>query len=233
MNELASQEDFWARSLSTTQSTALKLLGQGIAPVMVASTIGVSESLVSQFLADPRFAEEVTKLKIAGLQKQTGIDHKYMEAEDRLVDKLLKVIPLMNKPMDILRGLQVVNATKRRGMADAATINQTTQIVQITLPGTFAAKFVTDSQNRIVEVQDGEGSRSLITTTPAALDRLAQETNRIPEITSEPGWQESSSTEDLLRQASKRVQESGVSETLPARLRRSLETKRKITADDL
>lgn len=233
MNESASQPDFWHRGLSTTQATALKLLGQGISAVMVASTVGVSESLISQFLAEPRFAEEVTKLKIAGLQKQTGIDHKYMEAEDKLVDKLLKAIPLMNKPMDILRGLQVVNATKRRGMAETGSLNQTTQIVQLVLPGAFAAKFVTDSTNRIVEVQDGEGSRSLVTTTPAALDRFAQETLRVPEITSEPGWEKSSSSEDLLRQASQLVRESGVSEVIPAGLRKGLEAKRAITADDL
>lgn len=233
MSSEDSQVDFWHRGLSTTQSTALKLLGQGISAVMVASTIGVSESLVSQFLADRRFSDEVTKLKLSGLQKQTGIDHKYMEAEDRLVDKLLNAIPIMNRPMDILRGLQVVNATKRRGMADAGVVNQTTQIVQITLPGMFAAKFVTNAKNQIVEVQDNEGSRSLITTTPAALDRLAQEANRDATLVTEPGWQDSAPAEYLLEQASKRIQESGVSETIPEGLRRGFETKRKITADDL
>lgn len=230
---VAPMADHWHEGLSKTQSSALKLLGQGISGVMVASTLGVSESLISQFMADGRFAEEVTKRKLEGLQRQTGIDNKYLEAEDRLVDKLLKVIPLMNKPMDILRGLQVVNATKRRGMADVAVTNQTTQIVQLVLPGNFAAKFVTNAQNQIVEVQDGQGSRSLITTTPAALDRLASETNRLPEITAEPGWEVARPTADLLREASERLQESGASETIPKGLRRSLEVKRAITADDL
>ena len=114
-----SQQDHWQDGLSTSQSTALKLLGQGISAVMVASTIGVTEGLISQFLADPRFAEEVTKRKLATLQKQTGIDNKYIEAEEKLVDKFLRVIPLMNKPMEILKGLQVINSTKRRGMADS------------------------------------------------------------------------------------------------------------------
>lgn len=233
MSSTEQQVDFWHRGLSTTQSTALKLLGQGISSVMVASTIGVSEGLISQFLAEPRFAEEVTKLKIAGLQKQTGIDHKYVEAEDRLADKLLKMIPLMNKPMDVLKGLQVINATKRRGMADSTLVNQTTQIVQITLPGNFAAKFVKDITNRIVEVQDDSGSQSLVTTTPAALDRLAKESIRDTEALVGVGWENSVSTADIIQQASERVKEPVVAETLPAGLRQGFSAKRAITADDL
>lgn len=227
------QPDHWLQGLSTTQSTALKLLGQGIAPVMVASTLGVTESLVSQFMADSRFAHEVTKLKLGSLQKQTAIDNKYLEIEDRLADKLLKAIPLMNKPMEIVRGLQVINATKRRGVADAGTVNHQTQIVQLVLPGAFAAKFVTNAQNQIVEVQDGEGQRSLITTTPAALDRLAAEAHRSPAIATEPGWQESSSPEYLLQQASERLKESGSGAALPAGLRAGLKAQGRITADDL
>lgn len=225
--------DHWLQSLSTTQSTAMKLLGQGIAPVMVASTLGVSESLVSQFMSEERFAAEVTRLKLGALQKQTAVDNKYLQAEDMLADKLLKSIPMMTNPLTILKGIQVINGTKRRGVADSGVINQQTQIVQLVLPGAFAAKFVTNAQNQIVEVQDGDGARSLITTTPAALDRLAQEVNRLPEIAAEPGWQESSSPEYLLQQASQRIQESGVSETLPKGLRRSLEVKGKITENDL
>lgn len=230
MNEIT---DHWLQGLNSNQTSALRLLGQGISSVMVASTLGVTESLVSQFLSDPRFAAEVTKLKLATLQKQTSIDNKYIEAEEKLVDKLIKAIPLMNKPMDILRGIQVVNATKRRGMSDAPVNNSTTQIVQINLPGAFAARFVTNSQNQIVEVQDNDGSRSLITTTPQALDRLASEVNRNPTITSEPGWETSSSPEYLLQQASERVKESGVSEVIPEGLRRSFAAQREIAADDL
>lgn len=230
---VAPQIDHWLQGLSTTQSTALKLLGQGIAPVMVASTLGVSESLISQFMADERYAAEVTKLKLAGLQRQTALDNKYLELEDKLADKLLKVLPIMNKPMEILRGLQIINATKRRGMADSGVVNQQTQIVQLVLPGQFAASFVTNAQNQIVEVQDGDGSRSLITTTPAALDRLAAEANRVPALAAEPGWEVPRPAETLLREASRRLQESGVPEVIPAGLRRGFEAKGKITADDL
>lgn len=229
-----SQQDHWHDGLSTTQARALAMLGQGVAAVMVAGALGVSESLISQFLADPRYAEEVTKRKLAALQTQTNIDNKYALAEEKLLDKFIKTIPLISKPMEIVKGLQVINATKRRGAQEGmGSINQTTNIVQINLPAKFAANFIKNAQGQIVEVQDGEGSRSLITTTPQDLDKLAAESYRATEISVEPGWEASSSSTDLLRQASKRLEESGVSETIPKGLRRSFEAKGAITENDL
>lgn len=173
MNMIALQQDNWAASLNGNQTKALSLLGQGISAVMVASTLGVSESLVSQYISDPRFAEEVTKLKLATLQIQTDIDSKHMKAENLLLDKLIKTIPLISKPMDILRGIQVINATKRRGMADTVAPAGHTQIVQINLPASMAARFITNTANQIVEIRDSEGARSLVTSTPEAVSRYA------------------------------------------------------------
>lgn len=225
--------DHWHQGLGNNQRKALQLLGQGVSPIMVASTLGITEGAVSQYLAEPRFALEVQKLKLAILQRQTGIDNKYMEAEERLVDKLLKTVPLMTKPMDILRGIQVINATKRRGLADGAGTTLGSQVVQITLPGQFAAKFVTDGKNQIVEIEHDSGTRSLVTASASSLDQLAAEVIRSAEETPGVGWERSTSPELLLQQASARIAEQGVSETIPAGLRRSLEAKAKITANDL
>ena len=247
----------WRASLNTNQSQALKLLGQGISAVIVASTLGVTEGLISQFLAEPRFAEEVTRLKLAALQKQTSVDNKYLEFEDKLLDKFGKVIPLMTKPMEILKGLQVLNATKRRGMADAPAGTGTSQIVQINIPVHVSQKFITNTHNQIVEIHYEDGSRSLVTATPQAVERLAasraalpapggvsgDETslaeiinsglNRMPEISNEPGWQASATSADILASASQRLSEPGVSETISKGLRRSFENKGQITSDDL
>lgn len=232
MNEIPSQADHWRQGLSNTQSKALSLLGKGISSVMVASTLGVSESLISQFLADGRFAEEVTKLKLASLQKQTSIDDKYMESEEKLVDKLLKVIPLMTKPMDILRGIQTINATKRRGMAEVATGGGQSTIVNINLPQTMAARFISNGHNQIVEIEDEQGSRSLITSTVTEVSRYAS-AQREPEVLTGTSGSNDNSTAYLLSQASKRVTESSISETIPEGLRRRLEAKATVSADDL
>lgn len=248
----------WRASLNTNQGQALKLLGQGISAVMVASTLGVTEGLVSQFLAEPRFAEEVTRLKLAALQKQTSVDNKYLEFEDRLLDKFGKVIPLMTKPMEILKGLQVLNATKRRGMADSPAGLAVSQVVTINIPVHVGQKFITNTHNQIVEIHDESGSRSLVTATPQAVERLAASrmqqlsapgggdssesisaetsypaTNGMPEIFAELGWQASTPSADILAAASQRLSEPGVSETISKGLRRSFENKGQITSDDL
>lgn len=231
--ENAQMQDNWLGGLNANQQKALNLLGQGISGVMVASTLGLTEGVISQYLADSRFAEEVTKRKLAALQKQTSVDNKYLEIEDRLLDKLGKVVPLMTKPMDILRGIQVINATKRRGAADGAAAGAAiTQIVQINLPSSVAAKFISNGQNQIVEIQDDEGSRSLITSTSEAVNRFAAEVDGQPALTFESSGEERSS-QYLIERASERVPESRVSEVIAKGLRRSIEAKAAITADDL
>lgn len=230
---VAQMPDNWRGGLNEKQRRSLELLGQGISPVMVASTLGVSESLISQYISDPRFSEEVTKIKLKTLQAQTDIDHKYMAAELKLVDKLLKVIPLMTKPMEILKGLQTVNATKRRGMADVATAGAVTNIVNINLPQVMASRFITGANNQIVEIQDEHGPRSLVTATSEAVGRYANETHRESEAIADASWQETPSASDLLRAASKRIQESSATEVTGERLRARIEAKREITEHDL
>ena len=227
----------WHQTLSANQQKALSLLGQGVSAVMVASTLGLSESMISQYLAEPRFANEVVKLKLATLQKQTNVDNKYLEFEDRLLDKFGKVIPMMTKPMEILKGLQVLNATKRRGMADAPAGIQASQVVQINLPTHIHAQFVTNTHNQIVEIKDDQGARSLITATPQAVERLAssqtQGTQREPALAAESGWEPSISQAASFESASQRLSEPSVSETVSKGLRRSFENKGAITSDDL
>lgn len=242
MNSVALQQDNWAAGLNNNQTKALNLLGQGISPVMVASTLGVSESLISQYISEPRFNEEVTKLKLATLQMQTSIDNKHMKAEDMLLDKLIKTIPLISKPMDILRGIQVINATKRRGLGDTPVPTNHTQIVNIQLPASMAARFVTNTANQIVEIHDDHGSRSLVTSTPEAVSRFAieaatviehGEVNGIPEVTSDSSWQAGASTEDRIKSASAILAKLSNPAVSKQGSQSSSGSKKQITADDL
>lgn len=239
MNQTALQVDNWAAGLNNNQAKALSLLGQGISAVMVASTLGVSEALISQYISDKRFSEEVTKLKLATLQVQTDIDNKHMKAENMLLDKLLKTIPLITKPMDILRGIQVINATKRRGMGDTPAPAGHTQIVNITLPAAMAAKFITNTASQIVEIQDGYGSRSLVTSTPEAVSRYANEAareleaNRSPETITDASWETITSTEDRIKRASDILSKLSNAEVSSERPQSSPRVKGQITEHDL
>lgn len=249
MSSVQMQQDSWAASLNHNQTKALSLLGQGISPVMVASTLGVSESLISQYISDPKFSEEVTKIKLETLQVQTAIDNKYMRAEEMLVDKLIKTIPLISKPMDILRGIQTINATKRRGLGDTPVPTNHTQIVNIQLPASMAARFVTNTANQIVEIHDDQGARSLVTSTPEAVSRFANEAieqiepaELLGEISHDNGiskdltglsWETGASTEDRIKSASAILAKLSSSAPSSQRQVSSSGTKRQITADDL
>jgi len=136
--------------------------------------------------------------------------------------------------MEILKGLQVLNATKRRGMSDGPAGVQTSQIVQINIPMHVSQKFVTNTHNQIVEIHDDEGSRSLVTATPQAVATLAAtRVNSQPALAAESGWQASATSADILAAASAQLSEPCVSETISKGLRRSFETKGAITCDDL
>jgi len=146
-------------SYSATQQRILEMLGNGLAPAVCASALGVSESYISQLLADPEFARQVTERRYTNLQAATVRDRTYDSIEDELIEKMKDMLPLMYKPMEVLRAITVINQAKRRG-ADAPSntvINQT--IVQLTLPGVISNKFVKDINNQVIEA----GEQQLVT----------------------------------------------------------------------
>lgn len=165
------------RDLTTTEDRALQLLGQGTPASVVAQALGVTEGRISQLLADEEFAAEVQERRFLSTQKFTALDDQYFELEEKLVQKLNKVMPLLTKPRDIVQAMTAVNNTKRRGAQVAAgsqTVNQ--QVVVLNMPEQVIRKFVSNGNNQVVEVRDSEGNAdSLVTVTSGALDRLARQ----------------------------------------------------------
>jgi hypothetical protein len=142
-----------------TAARILEMLGNGLSPTVVSSALGVSESYISQLLSEEQFSVQVTGLRYANLQAATSRDRNYDAMEDTLIDKMRELIPLMYKPMEVLRAITVINAAKRRGAdaPDNTVIHQT--IVQLTLPQVVASKFVTNVNNQVIEA----GNQELIT----------------------------------------------------------------------
>lgn len=144
---------------SATEERALTLLGQGYDSKIVASACGVSESRISQLLSDDVFKARVTELRFASIQKHNEQDSEYDVIEKQLTDKFKAAIPLMMRPMEILKGLQVINAQKRRGSSAPEAILQTQQVVNITLPSVILNNFTnavlqTNIHNQVVKVGD-------------------------------------------------------------------------------
>lgn len=139
---------------TSTESRALTLLGQGISPSIVAATCGVSESRISQLVSDPDFAAQVAELRFSNLQKHNARDNRYDTLEDKLLERLEDLLPLMVRPMEVLKAIQTINAAKRRGSSAPDTILQQQTIVTLNMPTQIINHFQANAQNHVTKVGD-------------------------------------------------------------------------------
>lgn len=144
---------------SSTRDRALKLLGQGVSVDATAAACGVSPSAISQLLSMDDFAAAVAELRFAALEKHNHQDSEYDSLEATLTEKFKQSIPLMLRPMELLKGLQVINAQKRRGASAPEAIHDKQTVVSITLPSVILNNFTnatltTNIHNQVVKVGD-------------------------------------------------------------------------------
>ena len=168
------------QNLSTTTSTearALELLGSGVAAETVASALGVSVSRISQLLSDEGFANQVAELRFQNLQKHNTRDSKYDSLEDPLSGKLEENLPMMMRPLEILKAIQIVNGAKRRGQNAPDSILQGSTIVKLVLPTQIVNQFsvTTNIQNQVVKA----GEQDLITIQSSTLLQNLKETESL------------------------------------------------------
>lgn len=148
-----------SRNITSNEERALELLGSGISPAQVASALGVTESHISQLLSNEEFASKVSQLRYEALSKHNLRDAEYDSTEDALLDKLKNSIPLMTRPMEIVRALTAVNSAKRRGQAAPEQIHGKVEITQVVLPAVLINKFIVNNKNQVVSI----GERDLLT----------------------------------------------------------------------
>lgn len=176
-------------ALNPTDERALKLLGTGnILQEQVASALGVTPAYISQLMADENFSRAVQELRFKNLQKHTERDNELDSLEDAILDKMKKSLPLVMRPMELTRMLQVVNGAKRRGVAAPETAAVQTQVVTISVPVHVVNRFVTNQENQVVQV----GEQPLITMQSGVLlERAKNVTSRSSDVEtasgSEPG----------------------------------------------
>jgi len=150
---------------SSTEDRALRLLGNGVNAESVASALGVSASRISQLLSDPIFSKQVEDLRFESLQQHNERDASYDSLEDKLLVKMEKSLPLMMRPGDILKALQVVNAAKRRGQSAPEQATNQQNIINIMLPSVITQRFQTNINNQVVSA----GDQDLVTLSSSAL----------------------------------------------------------------
>lgn len=142
-----------------TEDRALALLGSGVMPEAVAAALGVNPSRISQLLSDERFAAQVAELRFNNLQKHNERDSTYDSLEDKLLMKLEKSLPLMLRPGEILKAIQVVNGAKRRGQSSPDQVHAQQTIVNVVLPTQVIQKFTTNLDNQVIKA----GEQDLLT----------------------------------------------------------------------
>jgi predicted transcriptional regulator len=150
---------------NSTSERALTLLSQGVPAEAVAATLGVTPSRISQLLSDPEFASTLQEKKFESLQKHNERDSKLDALEDKLIEKLDKNLPLMMRPMELVRTLQVVNGAKRRGASAPTQLTAQQTIINLTLPTQIINQFKTNAQNQVTET----GQQSLLTMQSSSL----------------------------------------------------------------
>jgi hypothetical protein len=155
---------------TSTESRVLTLLGSGIPPETVAASLGISASRISQLLSDDHFAARVAELRFKSLSKHNERDANYDDLEDTLMERLKDCLPLMHRPMEILKAIQVINAAKRRGASAPSSIIEKQTIIALTLPAALVHKFSTNLQGQVTRIDN----QDLITIQSGNLKDLVQ-----------------------------------------------------------
>lgn len=135
---------------SQMEQRAIQLLGSGLNSITVATAVGVSDARIAQLLGMEDFAAEVTALRFQNLQKHNVIDNEYDEIEGKLLSSLKEQLPMIMRPSDILRALQVVNNAKRRGQAAPENIQQQNTVVNLLMPVAITQQFTTNVNNQVI-----------------------------------------------------------------------------------
>lgn len=148
---------------------ALSLLGVGTSPEVVASALGVSPAYISQLLADEEFAKQVVELKFASLQKHNLTDATYDDMEAQLQKQFQAAMPLLMRPMEILKAMTLVNGMKRRGQSAPESITHQNTVVNLYMPVKVTQKFTTNVHNQVIKT----GDKELLTVQSSAMEKLS------------------------------------------------------------
>lgn len=146
----------------------LSLLGDcNLTPVMAAQATGLSESYISQLMADENFAAEVVARRSARLTKYAEHDATIDDLESKALARVKETIPFM-KPGEALNAFVKLNAAHRRSAVVAQTAAPA-MVVEIDLPEAAHVHFrISAGTNEVLEVE----GRSMATLPASAVTKM-------------------------------------------------------------
>lgn len=151
---------------TNTEEKALALLGSGTLSLeVIANTLGVETSRISQLMAREDFAAQVQELRIKNFSAHIERDKKIDAIEDDLIGRVEESINLIMRPMELIRALETVNRMKRTSVQAVEPVSAHEKIIPLQLPQVVINKFTTNIQNQVVQA----GNQSLVTIGSSAL----------------------------------------------------------------
>lgn len=167
-------------SLTKAEERALELLGYGAIPEQAAIGSGLSASRISQLLSQEEFAAAVAERRFQNLSKHNARDNAYDDLEDTLLEKMRDCVPLMVRPHEILKAIQVINAAKRRGSSAPTNLTEQQTVINLTIPTQILNQFALSPQNQVVSIQGpGGAEQSLLTIQSGSLLKQVKEKKNV------------------------------------------------------
>ena len=144
------------------------MLSAGLEASVIARAVGCEPGYITQLMDDEGFRDEVQTARVMNLTDATARDKRLTTLEDAAIGRLEATLPMVMKPMEAAKILQIVNNTKRRG-AELSGGNSTggAPIVNLMLPEAARVSFTFNASNQIVDVE----GRSMA---PLPTNRLVQ-----------------------------------------------------------
>lgn len=176
--------------LSPREAQIVKLLGDGHSQFAVAGAIGISESRLSQVLAEnPRIREAVAQARMTRLAQASGIEAKRQSLEEKILEKLEKAVPMMglSRPMEIAKVYQILNSAGKKAPAEAGRPEEAGMQVTVLMPTQVLGskfKLKLSAKNEVLEVEEGV---ALLTASPSALAPEGKKENQDDQGRDAPG----------------------------------------------
>lgn len=158
---------------SLNRQLAVQYLAQNIQPSIVAGILGVTESQISQLMADPDFAAEVAQHSQGAAAEDLAYDSRVDKAEETFLTNIEQRAQFANMQQS-LQAFKLLNGAKRRKDTRVHNSAQNSGVtVNITLPAALVPDYVMNAQAEIVEVS----GKTMISATPANVNAMLEKKN--------------------------------------------------------
>lgn len=166
----------------STEDKALELLSAGYDQVVVANSLGISQSRISQLVADPIFSRSLTEKRFVQLQKHNETDNHYDRLEKTALMQLERTLPMVMDPMKLAIVITRLNQAKRRGSSAPDSLVRQKPTVRLNINAAVVAKFSLNGSNQVVSTVVDNETQDLVTIQSSGIQRLLNEhaKNAIP-----------------------------------------------------